>query len=40
MDISQVTSESSAKQPKLLSCVKNCINDKYCSLRTEEAYVY
>jgi len=40
MDIPQVTSESSSKQPKLLSRVKNCIRDKHYSLRTEEAYVY
>jgi hypothetical protein len=40
MDIQQVTSESGSKQPKLLNRIKNCIRDKHCSLRTEEAYVY
>jgi hypothetical protein len=40
MDIPQVTSGSRSKQAKLLSYVKNCIRDKYYSLRTEEAYVY
>ncbi len=40
MDIPQATSESSSKQAKLLSRVKNCINDNNCILRTDEAYVY
>jgi hypothetical protein len=40
MDIPQVTSESSSKQPKLLSRVEKCIRKNHYSLRTEKAYVY
>ncbi|WP_295762341.1 hypothetical protein [Undibacterium sp.] len=40
MDTHHLISDTSSKHPKLLTGVKNCLRDKHCSLRTNEAYVY